>query len=125
VSETAPGLIDDAYLAGQTDILGSERLRALRQVFAETAAGLSQTITQAARGGDHVAFRRAAHQLGSAASALGLARLLACCTVVEANAASMSPDELEGAAAELEALRQMSLCALDERLCAPEIVVSA
>ena len=125
VSETAPGLIDDAYLAAQTDILGSERLRALRQVFAETAAGLSQTITQAARGGDHLAYRRAAHQLGSAASALGLARLFARCTVVEANAASMLPDELEGAAAELEALRQMSLCALDERLCAPEIVVSA
>jgi signal transduction histidine kinase/ActR/RegA family two-component response regulator/HPt (histidine-containing phosphotransfer) domain-containing protein len=125
VSETAPGLIDDAYLADQTDILGSQRLRALRQVFAETAAGLSQTITQAARGGDHLAYRRAAHQLGSAASALGLARLFARCTVVEANAASMLPDELEGAAAELEALRQMSLCALDERLCAPEIVVSA
>jgi signal transduction histidine kinase/CheY-like chemotaxis protein/HPt (histidine-containing phosphotransfer) domain-containing protein len=118
VSEAARGLIDDAYLAGQADILGSERLRALRHVFAETAAGLSQTVTRAARGGDHVAFRRAAHQLGSAASALGLGRLFAHCTAIEANAASMSADELAGAAAELEALCEMSLAALDERLCA-------
>jgi HPt (histidine-containing phosphotransfer) domain-containing protein len=121
VSEAAQGLIDDAYLAGQADILGPERLRALRHVFAETAAGLSQTITQAARGGDRVAYRRAAHQLGSGASALGLGRLFARCTLVEANATSMSPDELEGAAAELETLRGMSLSALDERLCAPEM----
>jgi CheY-like chemotaxis protein len=118
--EAARDLIDEAYLAGQADILGSERLRVLRHVFAETAAGLSQTITQAARGGDHLTYRRAAHQLGSAASALGLGRLFARCTVIEANAASMAPDELAGAAAELEALRQMSLSALDERLCAPE-----
>jgi signal transduction histidine kinase/CheY-like chemotaxis protein len=118
--EAARDLIDEAYLAGQAEILGSERLRVLRHVFAETAAGLSQTITQAARGGDHVTYRRAAHQLGSAASALGLGRLFARCTVIEANAASMAPDELAGAAAELEALRQMSLSALDERLCAPE-----
>jgi signal transduction histidine kinase/CheY-like chemotaxis protein len=121
MSEAARDLIDEAYLAGQADILGSERLRALRQVFAETAAGLSQTIMQAARDGDHLTYRRAAHQLGSGASALGLARLFARCTIIEANAVSMSPDELAGAAAELEALRQMSVSALDERLCAPEI----
>jgi signal transduction histidine kinase/CheY-like chemotaxis protein len=120
-SEAERGLIDDAYLAGQTDILGPERLRALRHVFAETAAGLSQAIAQAAGGGDHLACRRAVHQLGSAAGALGLGRLFARCTVIEANAASMSPDELESAAAELEALRRMSLSALDERLRTPEI----
>ena len=120
-SETLRGLIDDAYLAGHADILGPERLRTLRHVFAETAAGLSQTIAQAARGGDHEACRRAAHQLGSAASALGLGRLFARCTLIEAKAASMSADELESAAAELETLRGMSLSALDERLCAPEI----
>jgi HPt (histidine-containing phosphotransfer) domain-containing protein len=96
-------------------------LRALRHVFAETAAGLSQAIAQAAGGGDHLACRRAVHQLGSAAGALGLGRLFARCTVIEANAASMSPDELESAAAELEALRRMSLSALDERLRTPEI----
>jgi CheY-like chemotaxis protein len=120
-SETARGLIDDAYLAGQADILGPERLRALRHVFAETAADLSLTIAQAARRGDHEAYRRAAHQLGSGASALGLGRLFARCTLIEATAASMSADELESAAAELETLRGMSLSALDERLRAPEM----
>jgi CheY-like chemotaxis protein len=121
VPEAGRELIDEAYLAGQADILGSKRLRALRQVFAETAAGLSQTITQAARDGDHSAYSRAAHQLGSGASALGLGRLFARCTLVEANAASMSPDELAGAAAELEALCRTSLSTLDERLCAVEM----
>jgi signal transduction histidine kinase/CheY-like chemotaxis protein len=125
VPETGQGLIDEVYFAGQADILGPERLRALRHVFAETAAGLTQTIAKAARGGDHVTCRRTAHQLGSAASALGLGRLFARCTLIEANAASMSPDELAGAAAELEALRRTSLAALDERLCAPEIACDA
>jgi CheY-like chemotaxis protein len=120
VSEAEQSLIDDAYFAGQADILGPGRLRALRQVFAETAAGLSLTITNAARGGDHVAYGRAAHQLGSAASALGLGRLFARCTAIETHAASMTADELADAAAELDALRLMSLAALDERLCAAE-----
>ena len=41
--------------------------------------------------------------------------------LIEATAASMSADELESAAAELETLRGMSLSALDERLRAPEM----
>ena len=122
MSEAERNLIDDAYFAGQADILGPDRLRALRHVFAQSAVNLSQTIVKAARGGDHLACGRAAHQFGSAASALGLARLFARCTLLEARAESMSPAELESAAAELEALGRMSLSALDERLCAPEIV---
>jgi len=94
----------------------------LRQVFAETADGLSQTIADAARSGDHAGYRRGVHQLGSAASALGLGVLFARCTFVEANAASMSADELQAVAQELATLRRMSLSALDQRLRAPEIV---
>jgi CheY-like chemotaxis protein len=118
----APDLIDDAYFAGHQDVLGATRLRALRQVFAETADGLSQTIEDAARSGDHAGYRRGVHQLGSAASALGLGVLFARCTFIEANAASMSVDELQAVAQELATLRRMSLSALDQRLRAPEIV---
>jgi HPt (histidine-containing phosphotransfer) domain-containing protein len=112
-------LIDDAYLAGHQDMLGAARLGALRQVFAETAAGLSQAIAEAARRGDRAGYRRAVHQLGSAASALGLGVLFARCTVLEASAAAMPADELLAAAQELETLRRTSLAALDERLCTP------
>lgn len=119
--QPAPGLIDDVYFAGHLDILGAERLSALRDVFVETAAGLSQTIAAAAHSGDHSAHRRAVHQLGSAASALGLGRLFARCTFIELNAASMSADELRATADEFETLRRMSLSALDERLRTSEI----
>ena len=112
----ADDLIDDPFLANQLGLLGITRLRSLQRLFDETSAALVQTITACARAGDRPSLARAAHQLGSAASALGLARLFAHCTAVERNIATMAPDALEQAVAELAALRRESLAPLDERL---------
>ena len=112
----ADDLIDDPFLANQLGLLGITRLRSLQRLFDETSAALVQTITACARAGDRPSLARAAHQLGSAASALGLARLFAHCTAVERNIATMAPDALEQAVAELAALRRDSLAPLDERL---------
>jgi len=119
-SVTTDQLIDAAFLANQQSLLGVTRLRGLRRLFDKTSAGLVQTVAAAAQDGDHHGLARAAHQLGSAASALGLARLFARCTSVERNAASMAPVALGQAVAELAALRLDSLAALDAQLGAPE-----
>jgi HPt (histidine-containing phosphotransfer) domain-containing protein len=67
-------------------------------------------------------MRRAAHQLGSAASALALASLFARCTAVENDAAALPVDGLRVAAEEIKALRESSLAALTAWLREPERV---
>jgi CheY-like chemotaxis protein len=113
----ADELIDEQFLATQLNLLGIARLRGLQHLFDETSSSLLQTMTACT--GERPSLARAAHQLGSAASALGLARLFAHCTSVERNAASMAPDALRAAVAELAVLRRDSLGALDQRLHAP------
>jgi signal transduction histidine kinase/response regulator of citrate/malate metabolism len=109
----AQALIDEAFFAGQQDLLGVSRLRILRQLFADTSAGLIRTLIASAQATDHGAMRRAAHQLGSSAGAFGLAALFTRCTWLEDNAASLPRDALVAAAAELDALTACSLAALD------------
>jgi signal transduction histidine kinase/CheY-like chemotaxis protein len=116
----ADELIDGQFLATQLNLLGIARLRGLQHLFDETSSSLLQTMTACTGAGDRPSLARAAHQLGSAASALGLARLFAHCTSVERNAASMTPDALHAAVAEFAVLRRDSLGALDARLRAPE-----
>ena len=78
--ETTDDLIDAAFLANQQSLLGVTRLRSLQRLFDKTSADLVRTMAAAAQNGDHRSLARAAHQLGSAASALALARLFAHCT---------------------------------------------
>jgi HPt (histidine-containing phosphotransfer) domain-containing protein len=118
--EDLDALVDDAFFAGRQELLGVSRLRTLRQVFADTSAGLIRTLTASAQASDHDAVRRAAHQLGSAAGAFGLAALFARCSWIEDNAASLSHDTLVAAATELDALAARSLAALDGHLRAPD-----
>jgi HPt (histidine-containing phosphotransfer) domain-containing protein len=115
-------LIDEAYLADQQLLLGAPRLRNLATLFAGTSAELTGTIDTAAAAGDRIAMRRAAHQLGSAASALALASLFARCTVIEKDAAALPVDGLKVAAEEIKALRERSLAALTDWLREPEAV---
>jgi signal transduction histidine kinase/CheY-like chemotaxis protein/HPt (histidine-containing phosphotransfer) domain-containing protein len=112
----AAALIDEGFFEDQRILLGVARLRGLARLFGETSAGLLGTMTAAAAANDHSSLRRAAHQLGSAASALALSSLLAHCTSVEHEAAVMTPEALRAAAAELAELRDASLAALDARL---------
>jgi HPt (histidine-containing phosphotransfer) domain-containing protein len=118
--ETSDDLIDATFLANQQSLLGVARLRSLQRLFDKTSADLMQTMAASAQDGNGHALARAAHQLGSAASALGLARLFARCTSLEGQAMSVAPESLASAAAELAALRRDSLAALDAHLRAPE-----
>jgi len=122
VAPAAPdALIDADFFANQQILLGVTRLRSLTRLFEDTSAILVQTMTASANANDPAAVRRAAHQLGSSASALALARLFTRCNAVEAEAATMAPEALAEAVAELVALREASPVALGERLREPAL----
>lgn len=116
----AERLIDDAFFADQQELLGVPRLRGLRKIYAETCLPLARGVVEAADAGDHLQVARSAHRIGSAASALGLARLFSECNALEAAAAVMVPDELQAAAQQLNVTCRDSLAALDARLREPE-----
>jgi len=121
----ADDLIDEAYFAGQHDLLGAARLTALRGIFTQTAEQRLHTIVAAAAAHDGATLARAAHQLGSGAGTLALSRLFESCTAIEHKAAMMSAAELAAAAEELCALYRNSLAALDARLQRAEPALSA
>lgn len=109
-------LIDRHFLGDQHELLGAAQIAKLRHLLEETSEKLIEDIANAAERGDHTQLARFAHQLGSAASALGLVRLFERCREIELAAASMSPPERQSAARELAALREASMSALDELL---------
>jgi signal transduction histidine kinase/CheY-like chemotaxis protein len=111
----ADALIDEDFFTDQRILLGMTRLRSLTRLFAETSAALIDDVAAAAQAEDRVAVQRAAHQLGSAASALALAKLFARCNAIEAEALTMTPKALCDAAAELAELREASAAALEAR----------
>ncbi|WP_314945016.1 hybrid sensor histidine kinase/response regulator [Bradyrhizobium cosmicum] len=116
----AGALIDRHFLDDQKGLLGPTRIAKLHHLLQETSDKLIADITKAAAAGDHMQLARSAHQLGSAASALGLVRLSERCREVELTASSMSPPECQNAARELVALQQASMSALDELLAPAE-----
>jgi CheY-like chemotaxis protein len=109
-------LIDRPFLDDQKELLGASQIAKLHDLLQETSEKLIADITAAAAAGDHKQLARSAHQLGSAASALGLVRLFERCHDIELSAPSMSPDECQSAARELAALQKASMSALDELL---------
>jgi CheY-like chemotaxis protein/two-component sensor histidine kinase len=118
-------LVDVSFLARQQEILGAVRLTKLRQLFAESSAELIQGLVASAEANEQMAVRRAAHQLGSAASALALVRLFERCTWLEENAESLQHHALLAAAEELEAVLHASHAALRECLHAPSSASAA
>ncbi|RXH20257.1 hybrid sensor histidine kinase/response regulator [Bradyrhizobium guangzhouense] len=112
-----PGaLIDRHFLADQKELLGASQIAKLHHLLRETSEKLIADITAAAAIGDHRQLARFAHQLGSAASALGLVGLFERCREIELAVPSMSLPECQSAARELAALREASMSALDEML---------
>lgn len=109
-------LIDRHFLDDQRELLGAAQIEKLHQLLQQTSERLIDDIARAAEIGDPRQLARSAHQLGSAASALGLARLFERSREIELAAPSMSPAESESAAHELAALRAASMSALDELL---------
>ncbi|RXH22339.1 ATPase [Bradyrhizobium nanningense] len=112
----AGALIDRPFLDDQKELLGPTQIAKLHHLLQETGDRLISDIGKAAELGDHKRLARSAHQLGSAASALGLVRLFERCREVELAASSMSPPERQDAARELATLQKASMSALDELL---------
>lgn len=110
------GLVDEAFLDDQKELLGAPQITKLLRLLQKTSADLAGEIAKAAALSDRVRLSRAAHQLGSAASALGLIRLMQRCSEIELIAATMSPDQCRAAGDELTALQQRSLAALSDLL---------
>lgn len=110
------GLVDAAFLNDQKELLGGTQIVKLLRLLQKTAADLAAEIARAVAAGDRVRLARGAHQLGSAASALGLIRLMRRCGEIELAAATMSPERCRAAGDELNALQQRSLAALCDLL---------
>nr|WP_249812554.1 hybrid sensor histidine kinase/response regulator [Bradyrhizobium sp. 141] len=113
---TAGALIDLHFLDDQKELLGAAQIAKLRHLLEETSDKLIADISKAAEIGDHAQLTRSAHQLGSAASALGLAHLFERCREIEEAAPTLSAPECESAARKLAALQKASISALDELL---------
>jgi signal transduction histidine kinase/CheY-like chemotaxis protein/HPt (histidine-containing phosphotransfer) domain-containing protein len=109
-------LIDRHFLADQKELLGASQIAKLRDLLTETSAQLIADITAAAAAENPRQLARSAHQLGSAASALGLVSLFERCREIEEAAPTMSSETCQDAARELAALREASMSALDELL---------
>ncbi|WP_456617786.1 ATP-binding protein [Bradyrhizobium sp. P5_C12] len=112
----AGALIDQHFLDDQKELLGAAQIAKLHDLLGETSERLIEDVTRAAAIGDHKQLARSAHQLGSAASALGLVRLFERCREIELAAPAMSPPEHQNAARELAELQQASMRALDDLL---------
>lgn len=109
-------LIDRHFLDEQKELLGASQIAKLHHLLDQTSEKLIADIIAAGAVGDHKQLARSAHQLGSAASALGLVRLFECCRKVELAAPSMSLAECQDAGRDLASLREASMRALDELL---------
>ncbi|WP_245317393.1 Hpt domain-containing protein, partial [Bradyrhizobium manausense] len=109
-------LIDRRFLEDQKELLGTGQIAKLHHLLRETSEKLIADITAAAAAGDARQLARSAHQLGSAASALGLISLFERCREIEEAAPSMSPEACRDAARELAALREASMSALGDML---------
>lgn len=116
VQLAAGALIDRHYLDDQKELLGAAQITKLHHLLEETSEKLIDDITKAAATGDHKQLARHAHQLGSAAGALGLVRLFERCREIELASPAMSAPECQSAARELAALRAASMSALDDLL---------
>lgn len=112
----AGALIDQHFLDDQKELLGAAQIAKLHDLLGETSERLIEDVTRAAAIGDHKQLARSAHQLGSAASALGLVRLFERCREIELAAPAMSPPEHQNAARELAELQQASMRVLDDLL---------
>lgn len=112
----ADELIDRSFLDDQQELLGGAQIDKLHALLQDTSDKLIEDITKAAAAGDPTRLARSAHQLGSAASALGLVRLFEHCRELELSASAMSASERQNAACALAELQGASMRALDDLL---------
>ncbi|MDD2712520.1 MAG: Hpt domain-containing protein, partial [Simplicispira sp.] len=75
--------LDDAYLTQEREDLGLDVLRQLLGLFRQAAGASAASLHGAAQAADTEQIRRTAHQLRSAASNLGLVRVMQACRRLE------------------------------------------
>lgn len=84
-------VLDEAYLAREREDLGPQVLRQLLQLFRHAAEEASTALRDETQPADAEQVRRTAHQLRSAASNLGLLRVMQACRQLEDAARSSNP----------------------------------
>ena len=76
-------MLDEAYLAKESEDLGLDVLRTLLSLFRQASDASATALEEAAKAADTEQIRRTAHQLRSAASNLGLLRVMQACRRLE------------------------------------------
>lgn len=84
-------VLDEAYLAREREDLGPQVLRQLLQLFRHAAEAASTALRDGTHAADAEQVRRTAHQLRSAASNLGLLRVMQACRQLEDAARASNP----------------------------------
>lgn len=104
--------IDERFFASQRDLVGDERLARLIDLF--TAISLEQlaAMRRAAGEGDGASVERLAHQLASAAGAIGLGRVFVSATQIEEDARQAGQGELTAMVEALAQWREEALAGL-------------
>jgi signal transduction histidine kinase/DNA-binding response OmpR family regulator len=106
--------VDRSFFASQRELIGEERLAKLIDLFAVVSSELLAAMRLAARDGDVASLERLAHQLASAAGAIGLGRVVAGAGGVERSARRLGQDELAARVEELDEARGEALACLAE-----------
>ena len=84
-------VLDEAYLAREREDLGPQVLRQLLQLFRHAAEAASTALRDETQAADAELVSRTAHQLRSAASNLGLLRVMQACRQLEDAARASNP----------------------------------
>lgn len=108
----APGLLDPAFLAAEIDTLGAGTMAELLKLFSDDLPAAFDELETACRAHDWAALGKRAHRLRSAASNLGMSKVMATSRAIE-TAAGDEAVASETMAAALEQLMEDCLASCD------------
>lgn len=106
--------VDRAFFASQRSLIGEERLAKLIDLFAQISSELLAAMRLAVHGGNGASVERLAHQLASAAGAIGLGLVFASASRLERDARGAGRDELVAMVESLSERRAEALAGLSE-----------
>lgn len=98
---------EQGFAAQLAEDLSQEDLRMVLRVFGDDVRRLTEVLDVAAREGDSVAFRRAAHGLAGAAGAVGAVRLEQACRAAMAGERTLETAQVSIAEQGEAALREL------------------
>ena len=108
----APGLLDPVFLAAEIDTLGAGTMAELLKLFSDDLPAAFDELESARRAHDWAALGKRAHRLRSAASNLGMSKVMATSREIE-TAANGETVASEPMAAALEQLMEDCLASCD------------